>query len=496
MQILVQSVFISAIINALGECVTMAIPANIKTILDNNIVEGVRVELKEGWNPETIMHTICAFANDIDNFYGGYVIIGIDDNRNVLGFDPAKFDLLQKEVVRYCKKCIEPSYIPVIDLLDCEGKKIAVLWCPAGNNRPYRCYEKVYKEKKDTKYLTYIRKGSLTLAASRDEEIELQNIGGFEPFDDRINYHFGLDAIDRGLVEEYLKLAKSSLINGLDERSIEDILLDLKAAGGPKEDYHPKNIALLMFTKKPSNFIPYSYIELTIVKNNSGDEIVEKTFDSALFKQYSDCMDFIKTNIIQKKTVKIEGKYKSKTVYNYSFEALEEIVSNAILHKSYQINEPVSIRVEKDRIEVTSIPGFDRTISDASIKELKPKSKRYQSRRIAEFLKEINIVEAKNTGYPTILQSTLDNDSPLPIIDTNKERDYVTIIVPINKHFYDENLPLKERIINALNSSPMTKTELCRFLGYARVVNSVSNQLRNLIDENYVVVTNKRYYLK
>ena len=474
----------------------MAIPANIKTILNDSIVESVRVELKEGWNPETIMHSICAFANDIDNFYGGYIIIGINDNREVKGVDIDKYDLIQKEIIRYCKKCLEPSYIPVIDLLDYENKKIIVLWCPTGSNRPYKCYENVYKEKKETRYLTYIRKGSLTLAASRDEEIELQNIGNYEPFDDRVNYHYGIDAIEKPIVEEYLKLSKSSLLNNVNNGSFEDVLLDLKVIGGPVEDYHPKNIALLMFATKPSNYIPYSYIELTIINGYSGSEIIEKTFDSALFKQYSDCMDFIKNQIIKKKTIKVEGDYKSKTVYNYSFEVLEEVIANAILHKSYQINEPVSIRIEENRIEVTSIPGFNRTISDASIKELKPRSKRYQHRRIAEFLKELHIVEAKNTGYPTIVAKSLDNGSPLPIIDTNKERDYVTVIIPINEYFNDEKLSLREKIINALNSSPMTKTELCCYLGYDRVVNSVSHQLSKLINEDYVVKINKKYHLK
>lgn len=474
----------------------MGIPTNIKTILNRDVVESVRVEFKEGWNPEPIMHTICAFANDIDNFYGGYIVIGINDASKVVGFEASSFDKLQKDIVRFCKKCLEPEYIPAMDLVDYQDKKVAVIWCPAGSNRPYRCYENVFKEKKETRSLTYIRKGSLTLIASREEEIELQNLGGYEPFDDRINYHYDLNVINRNVVADYLRIAKSSLLIDFDNRSLVDVLSDLKVVGGPKEDYHPKNIALLMFTDHPAEYIPYSYIELTIINDESGDNIIEKTFDSSLFKQYADCMDYIKNKVIDKKIIKADGEYKSKTVYNYSFDVLEEVIANAILHKSYQISEPVSVRVEKDRIEVTSIPGFDRTISDTSIKELKPRSKRYQHRRIAEFLKEINIVEAKNTGYPRIVRKSLENGSPLPIVDTNKERDYVTVIIPINEDFNINNLSLKTKIIDALNNSPMTKTELCRYLGYGRVVNSVSYQLNKLIDENKVVEINKKYQLK
>lgn len=41
-----------------------------------------------------------------------------------------------------------------------------------------------------------------------------------------------------------------------------------------------------------------------------------------------------------------------------------------------------------------------------------------------------------------------------------------------------------------------TKTELCRYLGYARVVNSVSHQLTKLITDNQVIEINKKYHLK
>lgn len=101
-----------------------------------------------------------------------------------------------------------------------------------------------------------------------------------------------------------------------------------------------------------------------------------------------------------------------------------------------------------------------------------------------------------NTGHSTIIKKSLDNKSPSPIIDMNKERDYVTVIIPINDYFDEEKLSLRGKIINALNTSPMTKTELCRYLGYARVVNSVSHQLAKLITDNRVIEINKKCHLK
>ena len=61
-----------------GEC--MKLPTSIENILNENIVECERVEFKGSWNPEPILHSICAFANDINNWGGGYILVGIEDD--------------------------------------------------------------------------------------------------------------------------------------------------------------------------------------------------------------------------------------------------------------------------------------------------------------------------------------------------------------------------------------------------------------------------------
>ena len=45
----------------------MALPINIDDLVNHRKVESARIEYKEGWNPEKVLHTLCAFANDIDN---------------------------------------------------------------------------------------------------------------------------------------------------------------------------------------------------------------------------------------------------------------------------------------------------------------------------------------------------------------------------------------------------------------------------------------------
>ena len=47
-----------------------ALPINIDDLINGRIIEWERIEFKKGWNPEKIMHTACAFANDMNNWGG------------------------------------------------------------------------------------------------------------------------------------------------------------------------------------------------------------------------------------------------------------------------------------------------------------------------------------------------------------------------------------------------------------------------------------------
>jgi predicted HTH transcriptional regulator len=57
----------------------MALPINITDLLNKQKIESNRIEFKKGWNPESIYHSICAFANDFDDI-GGYILVGVDSD--------------------------------------------------------------------------------------------------------------------------------------------------------------------------------------------------------------------------------------------------------------------------------------------------------------------------------------------------------------------------------------------------------------------------------
>lgn len=50
---------------------------NLTNLLYQRTVESERVEYKVGWNSESIVHTLSAFANVFHNLGGGYVVVGV-----------------------------------------------------------------------------------------------------------------------------------------------------------------------------------------------------------------------------------------------------------------------------------------------------------------------------------------------------------------------------------------------------------------------------------
>lgn len=472
----------------------MAIPITIDKLLHENIVEWARIEFKEGWNPDTTLKTISAFANDIDNWGGGYIVIGIkEENGRILkpikGLDENEIDNIQKDILRYCKY-LKPAYLPVSEPVQYEGKHLLLIWCPGGYDRPYQCPKR--PSSKNTEKIYYIRKLASTIEATESDVKELISLTHNIPFDDRINMKAQIYDLKYPLIRNYLEEVNSHLLNNIEFKSIEELAGDLRVADGPKEYFKPLNVGLLFFNDNIEKFFPYSRIELINIPDPTGQGMEERIFTGPIDQQLKDVLNYIKNNVIAQKVFKIDNQAEAMRVNNYSYEALEEFISNAIYHKSYQIHEPITIRIEKNQIEITSIPGPDRSITDEDMKNYNMRTRRYRNRRIGDFLKELHLVEGRNTGIPTAIRAIRNNGSPMPQFLTDADRSYFSVIVPIHEAFYvyektfvmsmkrRKRKEIKELILEELQKESLSALNLYRKLGYS---GSVSKTFRQCLDE-------------
>lgn len=489
----------------------MAIPVSIEMIIDEKVIESSRIDYKANWNPESIIHTITAFANDIDNQGGGYIIIGIEDDNGmpkvpVKGVDRSKVDSIHEELVNKCN-LINPRYIPEIENVEYSGKTLVMIWAPGGHERPYRCpvaFPGIKSQKTDLAY--FIRKGSVTVKANEKDIKALFELSADIPFDDRINLTAQVDDIKEGLIDAFLYEVDSKLSSQLKGLSLSQKVQSLHLIGGPQENPKPLNISLLFFNEDPEKFFPYSRIEIVEKPDPTGEGMTERTITGPLDWQIRSALQYLSNSVIAEKVFKLPGQAEALRFYNYPYAALEEALVNAVYHKSYQIHEPITVTILSDRIEITSVPGPDRSISDEDLKNLTMVSRTNRNRRIGDFLKELHLAEARNTGIPTIVKAMKQNSSPDPVFLTDDERSYFTVVLPMNKAFEDEQSKrkkagqrtirkpneVKESVVALLRENgDLSSSELAVILGYPRVVNSLSLAIKALMNEGVIEYTDK-----
>ena len=395
----------------------------------------------------------------------------------VRGIEKERIDGILKELVGYCH-FIEPLYNPIVEPILYDDKYVIVIWVPGGYGRPYKALKDVFTEKSNKVY--YIRKFSNTVIASANEEKELFYVSTDIPFDDRPNLLAEVSDLDIGLMRKHLKEIGSDLYEHSLKMNELDIAKDMQLLSGPPENMKPLNVGILMFTEQPEKYFKYARIEVVDIPDPTGTNMVEKTFTGPIQRQLTDALSYIKNYVIKEKVIKIPNKAEAKRFVNYPYAAIEEILSNAVYHRSYQINEPITVRISPCEIEITSFPGFDRSISDEHIKNYEFRAKIYRNRRIGDFLKELKLIEGRNTGFPTALKALDDNGSEYPRFEMDENRSFLSITIPIHPSFVDKKInsdrkiEYSKKIINALGNDSLTITEIAFRMGYKGITKKLS----------------------
>ena len=480
---------------------------NIDDLIHDRTIESSRIEYKGDWNPEKVLRSICAFANDIDNLGGGYIIIGISESDGmpqfpIKGIEKTSIDSINKEIIGMCN-LIEPRYIPSTEHVVIDKKDILAIEVIVGSDRPYKCPDSLSKEKsKRTGISYYIRKLSSTIAANPDDERRLFEVSSRTPFDCRIHPYAKLDDMRSILIYEYLSRIDSDERENAMTRDIRNIYRNLKIIGNPPHDDRPINAGLMFFNEKPDAFIEGARIEIVEKPDPTGDGLIETVFDGPLDLQLQGAIDYLRNHVIRTMTLKTPDSPIADRISSYPLAALEEILSNAVYHKDYSIPEPVTVVVTRDRISVLSLPGPDKSITDQDIETFSMSSTRYRNARIGDLLKHRGLAEKRGTGIPTILKSLKSNGSEPPVFETDSDRTFFRVTIKIHDRFIpsdnestplvpnDVGVRLDESILNLMGRhDSLSMRELTEELGYSRNASNVYGTVRRMVESGILEYT-------
>ncbi|GHT43968.1 ATPase AAA [Bacteroidia bacterium] len=493
----------------------MPLPININQLLKGRVIEWDRLEFKKGWNPEEVVRTMCAFANDVNNWGGGYIVIGIEevDGKPVfppVGLQDNQLDQIQKELVELCHK-IEPHYLPVTEPVLYQDRWIFIIWVPGGDGRPYKAPQTLGNKAQKR---VYIRQGSVTKPASKDEERFLNTISIALPFDDRINLQASIHDLDKDLMTEFLYSVNSELYKAAANIGKEELALRMQLLKGPKEYLRPINAALLFFNPEPHKFFRGAISEVVLYKDYDGITFIEKTFKGSLFKQIRNLLEYLKSVVLTEKIIKIPGQAEALRIWNYPYQAVEEVVVNSFYHRSYENVSSIEISVFPDKMVVLSFPGPLPPVDKEMLKKKKIISREYRNRRIGDFLKELDLTEGRGTGFPIVYGKMAQNGSPDPIFETDEIHTHFTAILPVHPEFLKKESEDETRMDVPTLDSPraLEILEFCReaksrkeimdMLSISNHPNNTERYINPLIKEGLIALTfpekqrnpNQQYY--
>lgn len=408
----------------------MPLPINIQSLLSHSIIENERIEFKASWNPKTILKTICAFANDINNIGGGYILIGIEELDGIAqlppkGLELKSIDQIQKELLQICH-FIAPAYFPVVEPCLVQEQNILVLWVPPGDMRPYKAPSSLSQKHSKTHY---VRKMASTVQANDQDLTRLLEIAARVPFDNRVNHHASITDFDFTLIAGFLQSIGSALHADMPTISQAALCRAMGIARGPDEDLRPINAGLLMFTQDPTQFFRGARIEIVEYGNEIGDALNETIFKGPIWLQLRDALRYLRHQVVKEHVRKIDTQDEAVRFYNYPMPALEEALANAVFHKGYDRDNPIEINIRHDQIEILSFPGPMPPVTQASLQQARIIARDYRNSRLGDFLKELKLTEARGTGLPKIRQAMAKNGSEPPIFETDSENFYFLTIL-------------------------------------------------------------------
>jgi len=281
-----------------------------------------------------IVETVSAFSNT----KGGIIIVGLDDNKNLVGISIGKGTI--EGLTNKILTNTEPKIYPEIEVVNKQRKKLILIKVDKYPFDVVLAFGRPFK-----------RVGKNTVRMNKDEykrrilEIHKKEIY----FDGQPLTDAKINDVDDEKLKQFVKKAREERKLDVDEKEpTRNILKKLKLLKGDSLT----NAAILLFGRTPEKF--FNQIGIKCVKfkgiDVTGEMLDFKEIENDLFTEVQEVEKFIFSNISLKAWIE-EGKIKRQERWEYPPKAIREALVNAIVHRDYRSPSKIQIRIFDDRIE-------------------------------------------------------------------------------------------------------------------------------------------------
>lgn len=391
---------------------------------------------------DKIVKTICAYGN---NYYDNdmqFIFVGVeeinDENNKAIpklpikGIEEGKIEKCKNEI-NSLRSFLYPNVAFDIIVNELNGVFYLLIVVLRQTGGPFMVSEKAEKDKRiRLKAGRYVRVESESRLARVDEEYDLLRKFSNFHYSSITNSDASIDDLNIDYLREYLSITSHrEIMDNLDKNQIAKSLhlLDKNDPTGKKV----KNFAVLMFANRPDDFIPYAYVELIIDIFDSKRKMESKYFKGPIWKQYYAIVDYINDSFLNTIVLRKDGEATNKKISNYPFVAIEELVSNAIVHNNYENAKPIQIYISEKQINIVN---YNKPLPPLKLQDLNERSffneRDTENPEIKDMFKDLGIIESFGTGIGEAKQALRNNGSPALFYKIFNTMDNVTsVVIPV-----------------------------------------------------------------
>jgi len=333
--------------------------------------EGKRLELKEKLpTNESIAKTVIAFSNTS----GGKLIIGINDNKEIVGVDEDRIFKYEERISSVINDSCYPTILPEIYAQNINGKVVLIIEIFRGSMLPY------FLKKRGKLKGTYVRVGSTNRIADEVMIAELQRQRLNRGFDEEENFEFNLQKTDlKTIYKEFEKIGKTC-----DYKKLKNLKL-IKNINGKDLPTNALLITLGIFDN--------TVIKCARFRGTTKEIFIDKKeFSNDLFSNLKNTLKFLQNHLNINAEIK---KLQLEEELEIPLLALREVLMNAIIHRDYLRNSDIKVAVYDDIVEVTSPGGFPNGLT---LEEVMSGRSEIRNRVLANLFKELRYIETWGSG--------------------------------------------------------------------------------------------------
>ena len=390
-------------------------------------LENQKIEYKTTWRDD-YLKWICGFANS----GGGKVYIGVDDKGVAIGVPDVK-ELLEKIPNQITDALEIVCKVNVIK----KNKKDVIEIIVNGYSNPISFRGKFY-----------IRSGATNRELNNEDLLAMLQKKRESKFESEVQENFKFIDLDMKAIKFFKE--KAIECGRLPKTIIKDkpkeLLTKLNLIN---ENGKITRAGVLLFAKEPNKYILNSQVKIGKFQDNDADLRYQSEIGGPLITIIDKVIDKIYESYL-KGLIRYKGIQRVEE-YLINEEAFREIVTNAVVHKSYETLNPIQISIYDDRIYIFNTAKFPKKLSSEDALYKKHNSYPYNP-LIANVFFRAGFIENWGRGFEKILQGIKVNKGPRPSFEISEDGvmalyvaqdEYMKLLKELRKDTTQENYPRK-----------------------------------------------------